>query len=105
MVIYKYPLPWAGDIQIPHGAAPLSVGVQNGDIVLWARVNPNTNIVRRRFPIYGTGHQIHVRDMLAPLIGTCFDGDLVWHVFDAGEISQSSAASPGSDHQTTRRNS
>ena len=53
-----------------------------------ARVDPTVEQVPRRFPIYGTGHEISARDVNLPLVGTVFMGDLVFHVFNAGETSE-----------------
>ena len=72
-------------VNVKEGAEVLSVGMQHNNIVVWARVNPDNRTVARRFPVYGTGNEIAPDDDALPLIGTVFQDDFVWHVFDAGE--------------------
>lgn len=85
--IYKYEIDplknfW---VTVREGAEVLAVGVQGNKIVLWARVDPEAREVARRFPVYGTGHEIAPDDDALPLIGTVFMDDiLVFHIFDGG---------------------
>lgn len=81
--VYKYPLP-LGDwvtVQMPEGAIPLSVQVQWGNPVLWARVTVGQPPVAHHFRIAGTGHD------LGSNVGRHIDsfqlhgGELVFHVF------------------------
>lgn len=82
--VWKYALAIddAQTIEIPEGAELLTVGNQNGELVLWARVNPSGDPVRREILIRGTGHPIGGW----PYVGSAqfADGLLVWHVFDGG---------------------
>lgn len=86
MVIYKYEVSVHGEpTHIPKGGEILAAGVQGNDIVVWARVNPETPTVPHYFPVYGTGHEIDELHSCLPLINTVFLGPLVFHVFDGGE--------------------
>lgn len=75
-------------VEMPRGSKILYVGKQTkalGRIDIWFRVPmPSADKVRRRLFVRGTGHgnippaNLH--------LGTVFDGPLVWHIFDGGEI-------------------
>jgi hypothetical protein len=80
--VFKYNLPWTdhADIRMPVGSLPLSVGVQDGQLMLWALVAPDGDEAWRVFRIAGTGHSIteeHIR-----FIGTVHHQGLVFHVFE-----------------------
>ena len=83
--IYKYVLLEADNqsIGMPTGAEILSVGEQNGELVMWARVNPDNPHGLRNIVIKGTGHPIGAHE-LGRFIGTVImlGGRLVWHVFE-----------------------
>ena len=82
--VWKYELPGADIVtrELPFGAKVLSVGEQNGRIMLWALVNPNAvDMVERRFRVAGTGHPVEpTLDFL--FIGTVqFGNGLVFFSF------------------------
>lgn len=84
--IWKFKLPIEDEptLDMPVGAHVLSVGVQSGDLVLWALV-PKTHAPteKRHFFVLGTGNRIPWGDISAcPFLGTVQIGPLVWHVFD-----------------------
>lgn len=56
--IYKYPLQFQDRqiVPLPTGAAILTVQVQQGEICLWALVEPSLPQQARVVQIYGTGH-------------------------------------------------
>lgn len=83
LTVYKYELAITDDqeIEMPQGAELLYVAMQYGKLQLWARVFPDSRIVRRRFRVAGTGHP----DARGRYVGTIL-GQLVWHVFDRGEV-------------------
>ena len=70
-------------VKLPRSAVPLSVGVQNQALKVWALIDMDANMdtATRKFPVYGTGFEIHHGDKF---MGTVFMDELVWHVFDAG---------------------
>ena len=89
MTIWKYPLELTDEQQfrMPVGAKPLSVATQNGQLCLWALVDPSPYAPKetRRFYLRGTGHPMD--DAVdAAFIGTVMmhGGTLVFHVFDGG---------------------
>ncbi len=88
MEVWKFQVSPNPYVQMPKGADTLSVGIQGQDIMVWARVNPNSIMITRRLPVYGTGHVIDPLDHELPLIGTVFMGPLVFHVFDGGEVGE-----------------
>lgn len=84
--VWKFPLPAPGSdvftIEMPQGAEPLTVQVQNGAFQIWALVTPGHPTETRVFRIAGTGHPIdeiivrHVGTVQLPGLG------LVFHVFE-----------------------
>ena len=85
MRIYKYEAGCDQRVSMPKDAEILSVGVQQDDIMIWARVNPDAPMVDRKIIILGTGHEISEKNASLPFIGTVFMGSLVFHVFDGGQ--------------------
>jgi hypothetical protein len=93
--VYKYPVEIADafTVDMPHGAEPLCVQVQNGRPYLWARVviDQKHPIKVRHFRLAGTGHPLepHMPEGHdGDYVGTfqLRDGTLVFHVFDCGEM-------------------
>ena len=92
MRIFKYQLPVPEapssyvDVEMPEGARVLSAGAQNGEVVVWALVDPHAKTVLRRFAIYPTG-LTEVPEHPVNFVGTVMllGGALVFHVFDVGE--------------------
>jgi hypothetical protein len=82
--IFKYPLK-VEDIQMvemPEGAAVLTIQTQGEIPCLWAKVDPSAPIIKRCFITYGTGHPVN--DGPADhYVGTyqLRGGKLVFHVF------------------------
>lgn len=58
--IWKFPLRIADTqlVPIPSGARLLHVGIQGGQVCLWAEVSPDSPIIDWTVRIYGTGHPI-----------------------------------------------
>lgn len=82
-VIYKYILQLTGDqyVLMPQGAKILSCQLQQGAICLWAEVETDVELVKRRFSILGTGQRIE-QLVNRQFITTVQQGSLVWHVFE-----------------------
>jgi hypothetical protein len=78
--------------QIPQGAQILYVREQAGDPCVWALVDSDAALVRRRFSIIGTGDELPrpIEDGMGGdyYIGSAHCGPFVWHVFDLGEEIQ-----------------
>ena len=82
--IYKYILKPEISIRIPEQSQLLSVHEQNGEVCLWALVNPQNIDETRTFAVFGTGHRVpedHIFVGTALLEG----GSLVFHVFEIGK--------------------
>lgn len=86
-LIWKFDLrPWTIFIDIPQGATILSAGAQGGDVVVWARCNPNAPKVSRMVAALPTGSTIPPTYEGAAFVATVqMDDGLVFHVFDGGE--------------------
>ena len=70
-------------IDMPIGAKVLSVQTQYNDPVMWALVDPDVDMKRRHFRIFGTGHTVH-SDHEMTYIGTfqLLGGSFVGHLFE-----------------------
>jgi hypothetical protein len=81
-VVWKYvlaPVP-EQTINIPVGAQLLHVAEQNGQLCLWAKVDPSGAVVSRRFCVAGTGQEMPA---YTEYLGSAvLHGDLVFHVFE-----------------------
>lgn len=78
--------PWTGITAAPRGSTILSAGVQEDEIMVWARCDPAAPLVARDVYAYATGERLPAWTEQATFIGTVQMGDgLVFHVFDGGE--------------------
>jgi len=87
MVIWKYELEVGSQrIEMPVGARLLDIQCQRGKPCLWVLCDPSATMCRRRFEMYGTGHD--TRREVGEYVGTfqmdC--GYVVFHVFDEGYV-------------------
>lgn len=76
-------------LPMPSGARILEVGQpinpEEGDLCIWALVEPDAPKATRALRIFGTGHDIDPIDArLLHHIGSVTTGLFVWHVFDEG---------------------
>lgn len=84
LTIWKYQLE-VGDlkaIDMPRGATILSVGVQFGEVCVWALVDEDAGLEERWFYMRGTGHDCDgVKDKT--FLGTVQlrGGALIFHIF------------------------
>lgn len=89
MTIWKFPLQTTDEqiIKIPLVNWPLSVQVQNGTPCIWSVVDPESEVIKVRVRIFGTGREGVTNDM--DYIGTyqLHGGGLVLHVFLAGVVA------------------
>ena len=89
--IYKYTLPLTDrpNVEMPQGAAILTVQMQYAAITVWAQVNSDRAhpSATRHFAIVGTGRPLPKDGSYQMYVGTVqmAAGDLVWHVYDLGE--------------------
>lgn len=84
--IWKFILDIAEEqiIDMPYGAKILATHVQGPSIVIWAEVNTNAILEKRKFFIYGTGHEYEKLNGI--YLGTCQISGFVWHVYDGGLV-------------------
>lgn len=68
-------------IEIPIGARPLTVQMQNGELCLWAIVDSTAEKTRCYVHIIGTGNPVPPNVDEYRYINTVQDGAFVWHVF------------------------
>jgi hypothetical protein len=69
-------------LDMPDGASVLSVQEQRGSLVMWALVDTDKPMEKRRFAIYGTGHAVPI--YIGVYHGTVqlAQGHLVVHVWE-----------------------
>lgn len=78
--IYKYRLAVADEQKLLLRGKVLSVGVQDGNVMVWAVHDDDAPERKVRFSIRGTGHPLKDVDV-SDFVGTVFMGPFVWHVF------------------------
>ncbi|KKK62381.1 hypothetical protein LCGC14_3004920 [marine sediment metagenome] len=85
--IWKYTLPLTDYpvVSMQKGARVLSVGVQHGEVQVWALVDPEAPTELRRFRVAGTGHPLEDEIASMRFIGTVQMGAFVWHIFEDQE--------------------
>jgi hypothetical protein len=81
-VIWKFPLVLnegrPQNVDLPPGALPVHVDVQDDQPTIWIRLNPDLPRVRHSFAVVGTGRSFDPRYLF---VGTCIDrAGFVWHV-------------------------
>ncbi len=82
--IFKYIIePNEEEIMMQVGAEILSVAFQQDNFCLWAKVDPEASVCKRRFKVFVTGRRIQIEaDASLKFIGTGFLGGLVFHAFE-----------------------
>lgn len=100
LTIHKYKIHASGDpnriirVEMPEQARILSVQQQqheqypliddNRDLTIWAMVDTNNNLVKRKFRIIGTGQEIEDENHIRyGYCGTVVTSTYVWHVFES----------------------
>lgn len=102
--IHKFvlPAPVRGvcTVEMQHNAVPLSVGVQNKRLVVWALVAKHNAPADREFYALNTGEEapagLYVlaieRQWVTRFLGTVDVDGIVWHVWDTGYSTPKDAA-------------
>ena len=85
--IYKYSFQTTDslEIEMPSNSEVLTVQIQYGIPTMWALVDTESKIVKKKFRICGTGHKITKEDLERFLyVGTyqLSEGRLVFHLFE-----------------------
>ncbi len=86
--IWKYTLPLTDYpvVSMQKGARVLSVGVQHGEVQVWALVDPEAPTELRRFRVAGTGHTLLEEEFVSlRFLGMVQMGAFVWHIFEYQE--------------------
>ena len=86
--VLKYPINKIGEvitIIMPTKLAICDIGVQNGDIFLWALVDKFTPLRSYQFIVFGTGWEIEEVEKLTFLKTVHMKDGLIWHVFEIQE--------------------
>jgi hypothetical protein len=83
-VVWKYDLSgveWT--FRMPSGAMVRHVAEQDGQIRLWAEVDPSALLENRTFVVAGTGHPLPNREL--QFVGSLLaaGGEFVFHVYEA----------------------
>ena len=84
--IFKYKIELIGkqEIELPYGARILSVINQQGNIVLYALIDPELPVIHtHEIRIIGTGNEVTFETSDYTFLGTVsiIRGELIWHVF------------------------
>lgn len=87
-VVWKFAVPppsrtGRAFIDVPQGSTLLSVGMQSGDMVVWALcpvAAPREEM--RRLIVANTGQDVPGFPTDARFLGTAASGGIVWHVWD-----------------------
>lgn len=69
-----------GRVEMPSDAIVRHVGARDGELFLWAEVDPAAPTSIRGFVVHGTGHPVLLE--ATDYLGTAFDGPFVWHVYE-----------------------
>lgn len=82
--VWKYNIEQVGEpflLEMPQGAQPLSIQVQEGVPRMWALVDIDQPHVQRQFQVAGTGQPV---PPASTYIGTfqTVQGRFIWHLFE-----------------------
>jgi hypothetical protein len=78
--VWKFTLdPILTTLQMPAGAKVLTVAAQDGEVRLWAEVDPDNALETRQFMAVPTGAEVYLDGMT--YVGTAFLDDLVFHIY------------------------
>lgn len=77
-VIHKFRI-HQGAVMIPKGAVEMSFQVQDGQVQLWAMVDPSAKPTVRHFDLVPTGSEVPDK---AYYHATVQNGECVWHIFE-----------------------
>jgi hypothetical protein len=71
------------EVNMPRGAHVLTVHAQHGEARMWALVDPEESIVKRRFVLVCTGYPIENAERVR-YFGTfqARDSGIMWHLFE-----------------------
>lgn len=86
---------------MPKRASPLSVGLQDDCIMVWAAVDLDSPTIERGFSVLRTGFtltpelEVQLQYKRAKFLGTVFqqilDEQFVWHIYDLGIVGKTTS--------------
>lgn len=79
-VIYKFKVSTEFEIEIPREAQALTVQPQGSIPVMWVNLDPDEEVVTRKFKVFGTGEEFSYPAL--DYVGTFQMSGLVWHLFE-----------------------
>jgi hypothetical protein len=86
LTVYKYEVPFDDEftLELPTAARLLTFQAQHEKPCLWALVDSEARLTKRRFRLAGTGHDINEAERDLIYIGTAQfrGGSLVFHLFE-----------------------
>jgi hypothetical protein len=99
-VVYKYTVePFSpGGVMMPQGARIVHVAEQSSEVRVWAEVDPDAPVGRRRLVAVPTGNEVpdgyeHAGSAILRAVGMP-PMELVFHVYDGGEDAPVSGEAP-----------
>jgi len=83
ITIHKYQFELASEfeIEMPDKARVIDVQMQNDIWTMWAMVNTEWPLIKRKFKAYWTGEELNGLDLFRTHIATVQD-IYVWHIFE-----------------------
>lgn len=87
-IIYKYqPAGWLQEfeVEIPRFGFIVKADQQYGIPTIWAQVDTQQPLIKRRFCICGTGVELPPN---ALYVDTWFEQALVWHLYELMEVAE-----------------
>lgn len=79
--VYKYILSRSGEMLLPKNSKVLTVGMQDTNFCIWVEIDKDETLQEHRtFAVYGTGWEMEDREHC--YIGTAFEGNYVWHIYE-----------------------
>jgi hypothetical protein len=88
MKIYKYILTEVKTqlVKMPLKSEIIDIQIQDGNIVMWAIIDPQTEDIEVKINMYGTGEEICDSNLKEQYLATVKSYGYVWHFFMAYEI-------------------
>lgn len=68
-------------VKMPEKSEIMDIQMQNGKLVMWAMVDPESENIEVKINMYGTGWETNDNAIKDEYLATVQDGDFVWHLF------------------------
>lgn len=73
-------------VKMPEKSEIMDIQMQNGNLVMWALVEPESKNIDVKINMYGTGWEINNNTTKDEYLATVQDGGFVWHFFMNYEV-------------------